>query len=270
MMQAESRDMQPQKPADAAATAPASLADVLRRRALEQPEKLAYTFLLDGEIEEGRFTYGDLDRKARAVAAALQEAAPPGARVLLLVPQGLEFIASFFGCLYAGAIAVPANLPRLHRSVPRLRSVLADSDPSLVLTTSSLLPRLRKWLSDLPEAQGLRFLALDLIDPVAAERWCPPNLDPASIAFLQYTSGSTSSPKGVMVTHRNLLHNSSYIHAVEENGPDSVSATWLPSFHDMGLIEGVLQPVYGGFPCYLMSPAAFLQQPLRWLRAIHR
>ncbi|MES1243271.1 MAG: amino acid adenylation domain-containing protein [Acidobacteriota bacterium] len=248
----------------------ASFSDVLRTRARETSDRVAYVFLQDGEEESGRLTFGQLDERARSIAAALQERGLAGERALLLYPPGLEFIAAFFGCLYAGVVAVPSYPPspsRPGRGQPRLRAILEDAAPRIVLTVESLLPRLAGLEAELPALAGIERLATESLN---GGSWSPPALTPESLAFLQYTSGSTSEPKGVMVSHGNLLHNEEVIRSACGHDERSTFVSWLPMYHDMGLIGGVLQPLYAGASCVLMAPVAFLQRPARWLRAISR
>jgi len=248
-----------------------TLVDLLGKRAQDQSDSTAYTFLQDGEIEACLLTYKELDLKARAIAAQLQSLGATGERALLLYPPGLEFIAAFFGCLYAGVVAVPAYLPRPNRSMSRLQAIAADAQATIALTTTSvLLSNIERRFTDDTELAALRCLATDRVARFLAEDWQAPTLCGSTLAFLSYTSGSTAAPKGVMVSHENILHNSAYIKHAFELGPDSVSVTWLPSFHDMGLLDGVIQPVYTGFPGFLMPPISFLGQPIRWLQAISR
>ena len=255
---------------------PATLASLLRSRAAELGERTAFVFLADGEAEGERLTYAELDGRARAIASALRESLAPGDRVLLLYPPGLEFIAAFFGCLYAGVIAVPAYPPRLNdRSQERLRAIARDAEPRAALTTGAILHAVTGggtgggsgFLARVPELAAVRWIATDGLEGSTAEI---PEPDPASIAFLQYTSGSTSTPKGVMVTHANLLHNERMIGEAFRQDAHSVVVGWLPLYHDMGLIGNVLQPLHAGGSCVLMAPVAFLQKPLRWLQAIDR
>ncbi|MEO1134411.1 MAG: AMP-binding protein, partial [Cyanobacteria bacterium J06639_1] len=246
------------------------IATMLRDRAQRQPERRAYTFLVDGESREAHLTYGDLDRQARAIAARIQAISPPQTPVLLLYPQGLEFVAAFFGCAYAGVPAVPAYPPRRNQKTARLRAIAADSGARVALTVRSVGEDVRSRFADAPDLGALEWVATDDIDLNGANDWQPPDISPESLAFLQYTSGSTGTPKGVMVTHANILHNSETIRRSFRLSEDSVSVTWLPSFHDMGLIDGILQPFYSNFLGVVMSPAAFLQKPLRWLQAISR
>jgi acyl-CoA synthetase (AMP-forming)/AMP-acid ligase II len=252
---------------------PSTLVDILRWRALHHPNRLAYTFLQDGETEEVHLTYADLDQRARAIGALLQGLGMYGERALLLYLPGLDFIAGFFGCLYAGVVAVPVYPPhpaRLDRTLPRLRATANDAQPAAILTSSSLLSMAESTWEDAPDLQALRWLPTDTIDSRLAEQWQQPALDSASMVFFQYTSGSTTAPRGVMLTHGNLLYNSALIQRCFEHTAESRGVIWLPPYHDMGLIGGILQPFYSGFPVTLMSPAAFLQRPLRWLQAISR
>ncbi|MGK7872421.1 MAG: fatty acyl-AMP ligase [Xenococcaceae cyanobacterium] len=247
-----------------------TLVDLLSYRALHQPDQKAFIFLEMGEIEVDSLTYQELDRQAQIVASQLQKLGVRGERVLLLYPPGLEFIVAFFGCLYAGAIAVPANLPRPNRPLSQLQGIAADAQGSMVLTTTSLSSKLQRLLSKSQLLAGLRQLVTDNTTTELAGLWQKPLLSSDTLAFLQYTSGSTGTPKGVMVSHGNLLQNLEYIKQTFELTPESVSVSWLPSFHDMGLIDGILQPLYTGFPGVLMPPVSFMQKPFRWLKAISR
>jgi amino acid adenylation domain-containing protein len=246
-----------------------TVVELLRQRALEDAAQRGYAFFDDDGGEIG-LSYRDLDYKACAIAALLQENVNPGQRVLLLYPPGLEFVAAFFGCLYAGVVAVPAYPPQSSRAFPRLAAIAEDARPALALTTTGLLQKLSALRT---EGVGLGALPCRTTDDLPLSRaaeWQPPELTPESLAFLQYTSGSTALPKGVMVSHGNLLHNQEMIRRAFGQSRDSVIVGWLPLYHDMGLIGNVLQPLYVGARCILMSPLAFLQQPLRWLHAISR
>jgi acyl-CoA synthetase (AMP-forming)/AMP-acid ligase II/acyl carrier protein len=251
-----------------------TLVELLQHRARSSPPDLGHCYLLDGEVSGPReeLSHRALDRRARVIAAELQRHAEPGDRALLLYPPGLEYLAGFFGCLYAGVVAVPAYPPepsRLARTLPRMQAILADADATVVLTTGALRASIEQAASE-RRARPPRWIATDTLDEGAAAAWREPALSGDSLAFLQYTSGSTSSPKGVMITHRNLLH------TLDDMGVDwghderSVLVSWLPVFHDLGLIYGLLQPVHGGFRGVVFSPIAFLQRPIRWLQAISR
>ena len=242
--------------------------------AQEEPEANLFTFLPDGDDKAGAtLTRGELDRQACAIAARLQALGPDssGARALLLYPPGLEFITAFFGCLYAGVVAVPAYLPRVNRPMTRLRSLVVDAQPCAALTCASQSLDSLRWEAGVPELKGVRRLVTDVADGDVDElagRWHDPHPQHATLAFLQYTSGSTSLPKGVMITHGNLLHNSALIRHCFDSGPESRGVFWLPLFHDMGLIGGVIQTLYCGGASTLFSPVSFVQRPIRWLQTI--
>jgi acyl transferase domain-containing protein/acyl-CoA synthetase (AMP-forming)/AMP-acid ligase II/acyl carrier protein len=247
-----------------------TLVALLRMRARTEPERLAYSFLADGEAVGQSLTHAVLDARARAIAVRLQREAALGDRVLLLYPPGLEFLAGFFGCLYAGVIAVPSYPPKRNRPDPRLQAIVADAGARIVLTAATVLDELEPRLTHSPELRALDWIATDRILADERETWREPVLGPADLAFLQYTSGSTSVPKGVMVSHGNLLHNLDDLDRGWEHTRDSVMVTWLPIFHDMGLIYGALLPLFKGFLCVMLPPPAFLQRPARWLEAISR
>jgi acyl-CoA synthetase (AMP-forming)/AMP-acid ligase II len=250
-----------------------TLVELLRWRALQQPEHRAYTYLLDGEIEETHLTYGALDCQARAIGALLQSYSASGERALLFYPTGLEFIAAFLGCLYAGVIAVPLpppNTAQPQRTLPRLLAITNDAGPSVALTTSSILSKIDRLFAQAPELQAINWIATDNVTGSPAREWQDPTVSSTTLALLQYTSGSTAVPKGVMVSHGNLLHNSAYIAQALELTAESVSVTWLPAFHDMGLSNGIIQPLYTEGRCFLIPPQSFLQWPVRWLQAISR
>jgi natural product biosynthesis luciferase-like monooxygenase protein len=247
---------------------PATLIDLLRARALHQPNKLIFTFIENDDKQELRLTYFDLDKRARAIAAMLKQMRAAGQRVLLLYPPGLEYIAGFFGCLYAGAAAVPLYPPRANARLDRLRSVARDARAVLVLTTGEILSRINKVIPDEPQLSAMQWLETGSLERGLEADWQYPDSNSDTLAFIQYTSGSTGEPKGVMLTHSNLLHNSAMLAHGFEYDENSQCVSWLPAYHDMGLIGGVLQPLYGGFPCTLMSPVSFLQRPVRWLQAI--
>jgi acyl-CoA synthetase (AMP-forming)/AMP-acid ligase II len=245
-----------------------TLVELLRYRASNQPERIAYIFLRDGETEEARLTYGELDQNARAIAAHLQSLDAQGERGLLLYPPGLEFISAFFGCLYAGVVAIPAYPPRRNQNLLRLQAIIADSQARFTFTNAALFSSLENQLTKDPELAAMKWVVTDEIDHRLSEDWQEPTLEKNSLAFLQYTSGSTGTPKGVMVSHYNLLINSADLDRGWGHDQDSAMVTWLPTFHDMGLIYGVIQPLYKGFLCYMISPASFMERPLRWLQAI--
>ncbi|MCG8672328.1 MAG: AMP-binding protein, partial [Pseudomonadales bacterium] len=224
---------------------------VLSARTSTDPTRTVFTFLQDES--EYRLTYGQLHGRALRVAWLLQQHCRPGDRALLLFPPGLSFIEAFFGCLYAGVIAVPVYPPRPREKTNRLEAITRDCDPRLILTVADVLP-------------------LDLsvpafaVDDLAGSKIKPFSPEPATPAFLQYTSGSTGDPKGVIITHANLNANADWI----DTTPGGTMVSWLPAFHDMGLIFGILQPIRRDRRCYFMAPTAFLQKPVRWLQALSR
>lgn len=251
-----------------------TLVDVLERRAAEHPERLAFRFLLegtaDGRAEE--WSYRHLATRARAVAAELHARGLAGQPVLLLYPSGLEFVAAFFGCLYARAIAVPAYPPdpsRLGRTLPRLQSIAADVRAGAVLTTEEIAALSRALASFAPDLTRLPWLATDPLRD--GDPWRRPDgLTPETTAFLQYTSGSTSAPKGVIVSHANLRHNQLVLCEGFGHHESPAPLGWLPLFHDMGLIGHVAYPVWQGGTSTLLSPQDFLRRPVEWLRAASR
>ncbi|MEM7482783.1 MAG: fatty acyl-AMP ligase [Acidobacteriota bacterium] len=251
-----------------------TLVDILERRARTQAEALSFTFLPDGEEPDGELSFEALARQARAVAAQLAQHARPGARALLLFPSGLPLIWTFFACLYARIVAIPVYPPTRAQKLDRIRPILRDAQAELVLTTGSLLDRLDGDLrppgAEVRELVPARWLATDRPDPSAGDTSPAILPRPSDQAFLQYTSGSTSAPRGVMVSHGNLVHNSAAMKRRWGTDEASRGVYWLPHFHDMGLIGVILQGVFSGFPTALMPPVAFLQRPGRWLRAISR
>lgn len=255
-----------------------TLIDLLTHRAIHQPNQIAYTFLIDGHTKEISVTYQELDRQSRAIAQALTRQSPSklqsnsniGSRVLLLYPPGLEFIAAFFGCIYAGRVAVPVYPPRPNHSLSRLQTIIADAQATMALATTTVLCDVQRGFAEFPDLHNICWIATNNIENDLAQEWCKPAVNSDTLAVFQYTSGSTGTPKGVMLTHGNLLHNSTLIHQYFEHSNNSQGVIWLPPYHDMGLIGGVIQPIYGGFPVTLMSPVDFLQKPYRWLQAISR
>lgn len=247
-----------------------TLIHLLRQRVQEHSNKTIYTYLKDGESQEVRLTYSELERRALAIAAHLQSHLFWGERVLLLYPPGIEFPAAFFGCLCAGMVAVPAYPPHSSQLLASLIAMVSDAGPTVALTTASTLEEYRQQIAQSPLLKALKWIPTETISDDQANSWQEPPIGADSLAVLQYTSGSTGNPKGVMVSHGNLLHNSSVIHTVFGNSPHIRGVIWLPPYHDMGLIGGVIQPVYAGGETILLSPVHFIQKPLRWLMAISR
>ncbi|MGB5633472.1 MAG: fatty acyl-AMP ligase, partial [Waterburya sp.] len=247
-----------------------TIVELLSWRAKSQPEKTAYTYLRHGETESGQLTYKELDRRARAIAIKLQQRHIPGSRALLLYPPGLEFIVGLFGCWYAGIVPVPAYPPRRNQNLLRLQAIVHNAQASVVLTTKTLVTNLQKRITDYHDLAEIPWLPTNDIFYSSELDWYPPFIDGDRLALLQYTSGSTGTPKGVMISHSNLWHNLNAIYQGFGHSQDSQGVIWLPPYHDMGLIGGVLQPLYGGFEVTLMAPVDFLQKPWRWLQAISR
>ncbi len=244
-----------------------SLIDALRYWTEQQPQEVAYYFT-DGEAVETSLTYEELDRHARAIAARLSDLGMAGQRALLLYPPGLEFIAAWLGCLYAGAVAVPAYPPRRNRNMLRIQAISDDAAAKVALTEHDIIDRSEDLLEEAPHLKQLKWLATDRIPDGDALGWLPPRIRPQSLAMLQYTSGSTGTPKGVMLTHANIMHNVQTIMIGFEPHRKSSGLSWLPAYHDMGLVGGILKAMFYGRPAVLMSPMSFLQKPVRWLRSI--
>jgi acyl-CoA synthetase (AMP-forming)/AMP-acid ligase II/thioesterase domain-containing protein/acyl carrier protein len=248
-----------------------TLVDVLRGRAIERPHRLAYSFLPRGEAEEARFTYAELDLRARAIGAWLSSASAAGDRVLLLSSSGPEFVSAVFGCLYRGAIAVPAyplDPDRIGRTFSRLSRLLKDAEPVVALTTESSLRLVENLVRIHPDLQRVRWMATESIPLELANDWKRPPIHAETLAILQYTSGSLAAPKGVMVSHRNVLENERMLQESHDYTEDNTFVGWIPLAHDWGLINNVFQPLYSGALSVLMPPETFLQKPVRWLKTI--
>ena len=248
----------------------ADLVDILRLRAVHQPQREAYRFLSDDSNAAAQsWNYVDLYRQAQMIAARLQ--GQVNQPTLLVYPVGPDFVAAFYGCLCAGAIAVPVPVPNRHQGLVRWQHIVIDTQPQVILTPRRQQPKIQALLESIAEQIPHKIACFDPLlssDEVSMRRWQKPDMDSEAIALLQYTSGSTSRPKGVMISHRNLMHNLAVIYKRFGHSPASHGVIWLPPHHDMGLIGGILQPLYGGFPVTLMSPGTFLRQPIRWLQAI--
>jgi acyl-CoA synthetase (AMP-forming)/AMP-acid ligase II len=248
-----------------------SVGEVVQARATTHTDRAAFTFLTDGERDEQILSYGELDRRARRIAAKLQALLRPGDRVLLLCPPGLEFIEGFYGCLYAGAVAVPAYPPdpTAPGRIERIDAIARDCRPSAILSVQlvadarELIVRYAPALAELP-------IVTSQAEGPDESAFAPLSIGPHDMAFLQYTSGSTGNPKGVMLTHGNLLQNQEMIREKMPQDSDGMVVGWLPLFHDMGLIGLVNYTAYIGIRCVLMGPEKFLRRPMRWLEAASR
>ena len=249
-----------------------SLIEVLQRWARASPNARAFRYLRENQPDEA-LCYGELDEKARQIAGVIKRHARAGDRVLLMFPPGLEFISAFFGCLYAGSVAVPTACPNSKRGLPRVLAIAEDCRPTVALTLSGTLASFN--LARVPrQLQSLEWIAVDEIRENSPAEWVCPSVQSDTLAFLQYTSGSTSEPKGVMVSHGNAIYNLEMIRmgfglaSSRPGKPAGVGVSWLPAYHDMGLVGGILESLYIGGSSVLMSPASFLQRPERWLQAI--
>ncbi|WP_197081216.1 AMP-binding protein [Gordoniibacillus kamchatkensis] len=244
-----------------------TLIECMRERAWLSADRKAYTFLKDGESNEAYITYSQLDAQASKIAALLQEHGCAGERVLLVYPPGIAYIAAFMGCLYAGAIAVPVYPPRQNKSLGRIQAIVRNAKPTAALTETAILQRMGGAKAQLGSLQWLNTDELDSLGGLS-DGWKPQAASGDSLAFLQFTSGSTGAPKGVMLTHRNLLSNLRLIHKQFAITPEDVAIGWLPPYHDMGLIGNLLTSFYSGIHMIFFSPMDFLQRPVRWLQAI--
>ena len=248
----------------------ATLVDLLRIRASATGGREAFCFIReDGKVDVS-ITYGELHQRAMAIAGELQTLMAEGDRALLLYPPGLEFIAAFFGCLYAGVAAVPVALPARNRSTSSVEAILRASNPAVILSSADHCESSRQHYARVPALLERPWIATDQVPDDRQDAWREPPVDGRQTAFLQYTSGSTSAPKGVMLSHENLLRNAAAIQQAFGNTPEGQGVFWLPLYHDMGLIGGVVQPIYCGGRCAVLAPVAFLQRPALWLETISK
>lgn len=244
-----------------------SFIELIQDRVDQHPDRIAYTFLNYNGNPPETITYKNLELGAKSIAAHLQQRTSAGKRALLIFPSGLDYIKAFLGCLYAGVIAVPVYPPTMSRNFLRLQSIIRDSNTEIIITTNRIRERIESHLTNDSRTNHLIWLTIDGLKDSAHE-WSKIKLDHNSLAFLQYTSGSTSSPKGVMVSHGNLLHNEWMLQTASGNHERTIQLGWLPFYHDMGLIGNVLHALYIGSTYIFMSPTDFLQRPYRWLEAI--
>lgn len=246
----------------------ASLLAVLQEHAATQPHQNAYTFLHEAEAASAHITYQTLNQRVQAIGALIQQTTAPGDRVLILYPPGLDYIVAFLGCLAAGRIAVPAYPPRANRADSRLQAIAKDAGASIALTNDEILKNVTARFAVAPELAALHWQSTNALDLSAADGWQEPVIKAETLAYLQYTSGSTGTPKGVMISHGNLYHNLMLINDQLGFHVAQSMVSWLPPYHDMGLLSGIVIPLFNGVPVTLMAPLAFVQQPLRWLQAI--
>jgi acyl-CoA synthetase (AMP-forming)/AMP-acid ligase II len=246
-----------------------TIVDVFLQHAAQRADRPAYVFLRDDDHEETR-TFGELARRARAIAVELRAAVAAGDRALLLFQPGIDFIEAILGCFLARVVAVPVSPMRNARELPRLLGIVQDAGARLVLTNSATQKILAKMLAATPMPDGLTLMTTDSVDTSRADAFDGQLPAASSLAFLQYTSGSTGNPKGVMVTHANLMHNETVIKAACKHDDSTIFAGWLPVYHDMGLIGNIFQPLFLGVTSVLMSPMTFLVDPAVWLRAVSK
>ncbi len=252
---------------------PSTLLDVMERHGRQKPDAVVFRFLTDGEAQEQCVTYREIIAEAKRIGAMLQRLGAAGARILLVHAPGLDFIHAFFGCLYAGAIAVPAYPPnpsQLDRSLFRLAAIVADAEPQFALTSEALVPLLEGVCAGHPVLGKVRWIASDGALEVHPRAFRGSSLRADDVAMLQYTSGSTGTPKGVILTHANLMNNQAAMQHHYETTSKMQFISWLPLYHDMGLIGGLMGTLYAGGTATLMSPLAFMERPVRWLQAITR
>uniref|UniRef100_A0A486XMT0 Malonyl CoA-acyl carrier protein transacylase n=1 Tax=Rheinheimera sp. BAL341 TaxID=1708203 RepID=A0A486XMT0_9GAMM len=242
--------------------------DLLNEQAKHRGEKIAYRFLIDGEKQFTSISYNELRNQAKQVAAELQKSHPKGTRALLLYPSGIDFLIAFFGCLFAGVIAVPAYPPRRNKSNPRIAGIIEDCECEVLLTCQESLELIEQAATQLKTLASLSKIITDALPEGNSSLWEYPDIHRDTIAFLQYTSGSTSTPKGVMISHDNLLFNQQMMQHSFRVSSETTYVSWCPLYHDMGLIGNVLQSVYLGATCVFMAPMSFLEKPVRWLQAI--
>jgi acyl-CoA synthetase (AMP-forming)/AMP-acid ligase II len=262
-----SRPPPPSEPARASEGA--TVVDLLRTRAALAPDAPAYTFLLDGETGEDTCTWAELDRAARVLGARLQALGATGQRVILLCPSGLDYVRGLFACFYAGAVAVPACPPRGRNTLPRLLAIVSDARPAFAIAPATLRARVEQLFLETGQATPFSWIAPEERGDSPAS-WREPPSDPDALALLQYTSGSTGDPRGVRLTHGNLIHNQRMIQHAFGTPEHPVVFGWLPLYHDMGLIGNLLHPLYLGARCVFMDPVRFVQRPQRWLEGIAR
>lgn len=246
-----------------------SFVDVLRLRSRHQGGREAFLFASERPGAEVQVTYGELDTRARRIAALLQQMGAAGERALLLFPASRDYLDAFFGCMYAGVIAVPAYPPAQGgKPVDRIRGIIEDSGARFALVDSAFLSAREEMLRQAPSLAALQMIAVDQVAAGMEGIWEAPDIGPESVSYLQYTSGSTGAPKGVMITHGNLLHNVQVIQRAMGLTPSDRGLFWLPIYHDMGLVGGIMNPIYTGFPVDLHPPIWFIRSPERWLHAI--
>lgn len=253
---------------DRVKVSPESLVDLLRLRAAERGHDIAFGFAAGDDGKTENLTYGELDEQARRVGSAIASQGFADQRILLAIPPGLDYVKGFFGCLYGGAVPVPSYTPRTKRTLDAQLSVVSNCAASAILAPKATRLTANRLLGDALNEGRLKWLDLEDLLAVAESDWQPPNLTDRSLCYLQYTSGSTGAPKGVRVRHTHVLRNLESLAAIIGPSASDHIVSWLPPFHDMGLVGGILTPLFTGIPATLLSPTAAISRPLRWLRAI--
>ncbi|WP_236734090.1 fatty acyl-AMP ligase [Mycolicibacter kumamotonensis] len=253
-------------------TAPETLVELLRQQAARLQDTPAFIFCPEGDEEQSRVSYRELDERARAIASSLQRRGAVGQRVLVLCRPGVDSVAGLFGCFYAGAVAVPVDE---HWTIRRVETVVPQTQARFALATAKTQAKMKATVAGLTDGP-VSWLAMDEVEGDGAT-WVSQDVDEDTIAMIQYTSGSTGVPKGCMLTHRNYVHNLEGMRqAWDPQSDDPVfsspvsGVSWLPQYHDMGFVGGILGTLYGGRTTVLMSPSAFLMRPMRWLQALSR
>ncbi|GGX08649.1 hybrid non-ribosomal peptide synthetase/type I polyketide synthase [Aquimarina muelleri] len=245
-----------------------TLIQVFENHLTQSPNKVLYRFLLDGEAESDSRTYLELYNRSKRIASHILIHVNPGDRVLLLYPSGLDFVDAFFGCMLAGVIAVPAFPPQGKRRIGRLEKIVSDCDANLIMTTEDIYSKSNSWFDNNEVFAKVEWLKTNVLEEDIDKKF--PLVNEEDVAFLQYTSGSTGDPKGVMVTHSNIIHNSKLIQNCNHHTSQTIGVSWLPIYHDMGLIGNILQSFYVGFEMIIMPPTAFVQKPVKWLKTISK
>lgn len=247
-----------------------TIMDIVLYRADKEPDKEAFTYILDGDNETASWTYQELRNAVTATAAKIQKTTKPGDRVILLFEPGLPFIAAYLATVSSGAVAVPCHPPMGGRQVKRLLDMIQNCQPSLILYSdliANTAPQLKQFMG-MADGFGISVQSVDIRSDESPSDWLKPLIRPDDLAMLQYTSASTGDPKGVMVTQENLVKNCEAIYKWLGNHPQRKGCIWLPPYHDMGLLGGIMQPLYAGFPLVFMSPMHFVQKPFRWIKAL--
>lgn len=245
-----------------------SIVSILDQRVNKHPEKHAFRYFTNLEDQPSVLTFQQLDEKAKAIATVLQQFNAQGERALLIYPTSLEFITAFMGCLYAGVIAIPVCPPSRNQSAQNIGNIVADATPLLALTTSDYSYLSQDFVNLFRNQLSLSWVTTDNIETAQGNYWKERRIDDNEIAYLQYTSGSTSNPRGVKISHGNIIANSILIEKCFGSHSETIGLSWLPHYHDMGLVGKILEPIYTGCQVVFTSPRTFMKHPLLWLKAI--